>query len=84
MLKACEDHENFIFYDKEKFLEAQRKKIGMVLISWSPALSINSEFHSQPVFRWTAQVPGGEIRKHNCRVQQSHWKRPAQYQEQPQ
>ena len=32
MLKACEDHTNFINYDKNAFLKVQRKKIGIFTI----------------------------------------------------
>ena len=32
MLKACEDHTNFINYDKNTFLKVQRKKISMFII----------------------------------------------------
>ena len=35
MLKACEDHANFINYDKATFLKVQRKKIGIAILCLS-------------------------------------------------
>jgi hypothetical protein len=34
MLRSCEDHENFIEYDKDAFLRVQRKKIGKCLVRY--------------------------------------------------